>query len=311
MPIGQPDPILKSSRILIASQDRNFRDTLQTCFSTGGSRVYSTSDRTEAIDLCAKRQIDLMIVETELPVLNDCTMSERPGKSSKQDSISAIFIAEASTAGEKTLKDFLPSCNQPFIGRTFDVELVVKKAAQLLRYRLHHDNESSVDAHPAYCWAIAMQFDIETLQRINPVPIVVDALTDVLILQAQREIIFTIISELFTNALDHGLLKLDSTRKKTPEEFLHFYEQRQARLNGAKTGTIKLAIEYKPTHEAGQLVFELQDSGQGFDIDNTFSDLDNNDGFFGRGIKLVMKLCRDVQYSTKGNQVKATYEWKI
>jgi hypothetical protein len=48
--------------------------------------------------------------------------------------------------------------------------------------------------------------------------------------EEHRERIYMVLAELFFNALDHGLLKLDSRLKETPQGFGEYYSQRTKRL---------------------------------------------------------------------------------
>ncbi|GAB4254282.1 MAG: hypothetical protein Kow0065_01110 [Methylomicrobium sp.] len=168
---------------------------------------------------------------------------------------------------------------------------------------------SGADTGDESFWNLSMQFDIRSLRTADPIARIIEALFTRHHLKSQRQIITTIISELLTNAIDHGLLRLDSTQKRTPKDFLEFYRQRQERLSSTTEGLIEVKIEHTPIVNGSRLVINVTDSGQGFTPDKVFSDVDNNQQFFGRGIQLVKKLCRSVEYLGNGNHVKAVYEW--
>ncbi len=160
-------------------------------------------------------------------------------------------------------------------------------------------------------WKSAMELHVTTLRHLNPVPVMVNSLMEVQGLHSQRESIFVIVSELFTNALDHGLLQLDSELKATSEGFIQYFQIREERLEEAIDGRIKVSFDHQPIDNGGRLVIRVQDSGQGFDSSQVYSRIDDNVGYFGRGIQLVKKLCREVEYSDAGNRVKAVFEWHI
>ena len=160
-------------------------------------------------------------------------------------------------------------------------------------------------------WKISMEFHVLTLRQINPVPIMVNSLMEIQRFKAHREAIFMIVSELFANALDHGLLNLESSLKKNPEGFMRFYELRQERLTTLVEGSISLSFSHLPTLKGGELTIQVQDTGDGFDINEIFSTLESNKETYGRGIDLVKRLCRSVEYSKNGNCVKAVYAWTV
>jgi serine phosphatase RsbU (regulator of sigma subunit) len=82
----------------------------------------------------------------------------------------------------------------------------------------------------ATTWKQVMEFGIDSLRHINPVPVMVNTLMEIQGLQNYRQDIFMIISELFANALDHGVLGLDSSLKSSPDGFMRFYALKDERL---------------------------------------------------------------------------------
>ncbi|WP_404360330.1 hypothetical protein [Methylotuvimicrobium sp. KM1] len=307
---NQLAPVSVSARILIASLNQAFSETLQKNLVNQGYLVSIAHEHKEALSLIATQDLDLIVTAPLLPHRSDSSADE-PIISTLTPAIAqAIFIVEP--AGSQAILDrCLKNDNQKTDALSFDPEFIENQIARLLRHRLRQTTNSPTELRNCQ-WAIAMQFDIEGLRLMNPIPAIVDGLTDLQGLQGlqgQREMIFTIVSELFTNALDHGLLRMDSLQKQTPEDFLHFYELRQERLNSATSGTIEIAIDSIPKSNGGQFIVDVQDSGEGFNIDNIFSDLDNNQSFFGRGIQLVTQLCSTIEYNPCGNRVKAVYDW--
>ncbi|MCK9608629.1 MAG: serine/threonine-protein phosphatase [Methylomonas sp.] len=159
-------------------------------------------------------------------------------------------------------------------------------------------------------WKSVMEFDIDALRIVNPVPVLVNALMEIQGLKQYRQAIFLIVSELFANALDHGVLKLDSAVKSTPEGFMRFYQLKQDRLSSWAQGKVRLSAIHKPTPEGGQLTIKVTDSGDGFDWKMPYRMLEGNEGFCGRGVKLVESLCSSLTYHGKGNRVTAVFDWK-
>lgn len=162
----------------------------------------------------------------------------------------------------------------------------------------------------ALSWKSAMVFDIDALRSVNPVPVMVNALMEIQGLQKYRQAIFLIVTELFANALDHGVLKLDSKLKSTPEGFAQFYQLREQRLQVLQQGWIRLSFDHRPIAGGGRLTIKVVDSGNGFDYSNEMlMNLQKNQAFFGRGIGLTRQLCSDLTYHGKGNRVTAVFDW--
>lgn len=159
-------------------------------------------------------------------------------------------------------------------------------------------------------WKSCMEFDIDALRIVNPVPVLVNALMEIQGLKRYRQAIFIVVSELFANALDHGVLKLDSAVKSSPEGFMRFYQLKEDRLSNYGQGKVRLSVIHKPTSKGGQLTIKVTDSGDGFDWKMRQQLLDCNEGFCGRGVKLVETLCSSLTYHGKGNRVTAVFDWK-
>jgi len=172
------------------------------------------------------------------------------------------------------------------------------------------EEQLSYEQTEALNWKTIMEFDINALRKLNPVPIMVNTLMEIQGLQKYQQSIFMIVTELFANALDHGLLKLDSSVKQTPEGFMQFYELRSKRLQTIDQGVLRLFMSHQPTATGGRLTIKVRDSGDGFDYLPLNTELKNNEGFSGRGISLLESLCSQLTYQGKGNCVTAVFDWE-
>jgi anti-sigma regulatory factor (Ser/Thr protein kinase) len=152
---------------------------------------------------------------------------------------------------------------------------------------------------------IINELNAKYLKRHEPITTLVSVISNQLSLFHHHSAIFTVLSELYNNALDHGLLMLDSTLKKSDEGFFDYFTQRQERLDALKHGSIVLTTEYNPQTRC--LCFQFKDSGKGFDLGilNTLNAIDEN---YGRGIALVKELCDSVTYSDGGSTVDVVYK---
>jgi serine phosphatase RsbU (regulator of sigma subunit) len=162
----------------------------------------------------------------------------------------------------------------------------------------------------ALTWKNMMEFDIDILRELNPVPLMVNTLMELQGLQNHRQAIFMIVSELFANALDHGLLKLDSSIKSTPDGFMRFYALKDERLQSCLQGTIRFLFAHRPTEQGGRLTIKVWDSGAGFNWHQWRQALGDNYAYCGRGVKLVEALCSSLNYRGRGNLVTAVFDWE-
>lgn len=162
---------------------------------------------------------------------------------------------------------------------------------------------------PPSPWEVSFTLTAETMKSVDPLPAIINVLMTLQAPSGHRERIYTILAELYSNALDHGLLRLDTKTKQTPEGFIRYYTQREERLANLREGSIRIDLRHTPTPEGGELMIRLEDSGPGFDSHHIRSHLDGNLDHGGRGIALVRSLCSDLRYLGNGNMAEVNYHW--
>ena len=158
-------------------------------------------------------------------------------------------------------------------------------------------------------WKLSLCFSGARLRETNPVPILVNHILEMEELEAERQSLFTVITELYVNALDHGVLGLDSRLKSDPVGFARYFEEREERLSKLNSGQVifDLAVEQLPEQRSIQL--RVEDSGVGFDYQNHKPSSGETTQLCGRGILLIKDLCDSLEYEGKGNIAKAAFHW--
>ncbi len=156
-------------------------------------------------------------------------------------------------------------------------------------------------------------YEVKPLSLLNtdPLPVLQKMLMDLPGLRPRSGELFTVLSELYANALEHGLLGLHSELKDTPQGFGEYYQQRSDRLESLDDGFIRFELDYKCDLVNNKLVLRVIDSGEGFDYKNhSYGNLDFSE-YSGRGLHLINSLCSSVKYSEKGNQVEVVFNWQV
>ena len=188
--------------------------------------------------------------------------------------------------------------------QTDDVTLMLVTAAAPDIDETQTDAKSSFSRSPAQ-WSLAMEFGVDALRDNDPLPAVLTAVDNVQGLGDIRSPLFTILAELFTNALDHGLLGLDSELKASPDGFSKYYEAKAARLASLAQGTIRFELSHTPGENHGELIIVLENDGEAFDPTALLKGLEDNRDYSGRGIQLVKALTKTLAYSTDGRRAEA------
>src|SRR5712691_12253430 len=158
-------------------------------------------------------------------------------------------------------------------------------------------------------WQMAIELGSETLRTFDPLPQIMQMLRALQGLHEHRERLYIILAELFANALEHGLLGLDSGLKHHPQGFVAYYNARAQSLAALAHGWINIVLSHTAVGSTGQLTIRLEDSGPGFNYHAYRPELTENNVYSGRGIPMVRALCKELTYSGVGNCVEAVYVW--
>ncbi|CAM3104973.1 fused response regulator/phosphatase [Pseudomonas floridensis] len=159
-------------------------------------------------------------------------------------------------------------------------------------------------------WSASFEFRASTLKRFNPVPYVLQLLLEVHGLRSQGGALHAVMGELYNNALEHGVLGLDSALKHDAAGFARYYEQRGERLDGLQSGFIRMNLHIEPVGQGGRLTLSVEDSGNGFDAQRVVEKVPAVDGLYGRGIRLVCELSRQARWSMDGRIACVEFSWE-
>lgn len=161
-----------------------------------------------------------------------------------------------------------------------------------------------------YAWEIEFKLTPENLKTLNPIPYFVGLFNGSVLFSENSSLLATLLSELYSNSLEHGVLKIDSAKKKSPEGMVQYYEAREKYLSSLEDGYIvmKLTNEFD-AHKTGALRISIQDSGEGFNHKKTMSSLRPSQNYYGRGFSLIEQICGPIQFDKNGAKVTATYSY--
>lgn len=166
---------------------------------------------------------------------------------------------------------------------------------------------SAVEEADALDWRVNFHLGVSEVRALDLTPMILGALGQFKGLEAHNQKLFLIMAELLNNALDHGLLELDSSLKSGPEAFEKYLAERQTRLNALSTGYIEITASKLRLHDDSFLRITIEDTGSGFNYEKFSNKSADQAAMHGRGIKLVQQLCRAVVYEGRGNKVTVDY----
>lgn len=160
-------------------------------------------------------------------------------------------------------------------------------------------------------WSLQLLLTAPQLQRLDLEPLISN-FCQVLGLDESRQGVFSLIlRELLCNALDHGLLGLDSSLKREMDGFERYFQLRSERLQELHEGEIRLDINQHNDLNGNCLSIKVSDSGPGFDFHQLDPSSKQNDAvsYHGRGLMLLRQICSHLEFLGNGNQVIAELRW--
>ncbi len=222
------------------------------------------------------------------------------------------LATETNSSGDnnKLMNDMIEDVDNYSLNQEFDDDITLAIIDCDFNYinELHTDvikENKVIDSD----WELNFLLHHDALQKIDPLPILNQLLTSLMGKREKHTKINMILSELYCNSLDHGILNLDSSIKSTPQGFMDFYDQKSKRLEALGAGEVEIILSNKKQQKGSQLSITFQDSGKGFDTSNLDKvvNMDSNEGYSGRGYPLMQSYCESVRYNDKGNRVETVF----
>jgi len=154
-------------------------------------------------------------------------------------------------------------------------------------------------------WTFSLSIGPAEMRTVDVVPLLLGGVGQLVTNPAMGGVLFVILSELYNNALDHGVLGLNSALKLGPDGMGAFLDERARRLGCLMEGRIELALNQTLAPEGPVLTITCVDSGRGFDHARLHAGpIANAETLpYGRGLALVSSLASAVEFNQEGNRV--------
>ncbi len=154
---------------------------------------------------------------------------------------------------------------------------------------------------------LTLRLGPESLKNFNPLPMFTQFLMEIGNLRHFRTQILTILTELYSNALEHGVLGLSSSLKRSSEGFVQYYQERESRLANLSEGWISIYLKHENSIDGGVLSMQFSDSGKGFDFQAVLKKKES-EKLSGRGYQFIKKLAQSMEFSDNGSTVLVTFK---
>lgn len=172
------------------------------------------------------------------------------------------------------------------------------------------DNPGLVANDPTEGTTLQLVLHGKSLRHADPIPLLIGNLRSTIDVGMEDQTLFIIVTELYLNALDQGLLKMDSSIKDHPDGFSLYAMEKQRRLRHIRSGCISIEVDIRYYHEYNQARIVVKHSGTG--IKHTPKPTNEDTPFLchERGIDLLRELCSSLIFNDDGKYVEAIYRWQ-
>ncbi|MCQ3830487.1 SpoIIE family protein phosphatase [Microbulbifer elongatus] len=153
-------------------------------------------------------------------------------------------------------------------------------------------------------WSINFRLTETELRETDPLPHLLSVLGQMPGAARFQEDLAIALGELFRNALEHGVLELDSSIKGTDDGFVRYYDLMAERRSRLSQGWVNISLCCREGSGGGKLTLVVEDSGDGFPQVREAGSI-----YAGRGLALLHTVCGEVRYCTGSSRVEATLTW--
>lgn len=171
---------------------------------------------------------------------------------------------------------------------------------------------SNADIRPASHWALDFEFCHENIRHNdNPAEGMVDAIMMMQPIMFAKEDLYVVINELYDNAVEHGLLHLDSSIKDKQNGFIEYNQKKTEKLSELTEGKISIHVSQTPISEhAGEIEIKVSCASQPYVCQELKAEQLKEAQFSGRGLQLVNSLCERLDIDDVHSMVIAVYQWQ-
>ncbi|WP_217474663.1 ATP-binding SpoIIE family protein phosphatase [Stutzerimonas stutzeri] len=158
-------------------------------------------------------------------------------------------------------------------------------------------------------WSVGFDMRPSSLRAANPLPMTMQLLLQIAPLRHRAGTIYAVLTELYANALEHGVLLLDSAWKSDARGFAQYYQERQRRLDELEEGFVSIEMSVKSDGASGYLRIGVRDSGPGFDVQGTLNKQYHAECLGGRGLRMIRQMSDRFYWQPDGKLLNVEFHW--
>ncbi|MFU8784042.1 ATP-binding SpoIIE family protein phosphatase [Aliidiomarina sp.] len=165
-------------------------------------------------------------------------------------------------------------------------------------------HDESTNKLPQMPFTVNVKVGPGEIRGVDPIAHILRGLSQMEGFKGFKASLYTVLSEAYNNAVDHGLLRMSSKLKASADGFASYYQERSKRLTRLQQGEVEIALRYEPREAL--IHVQVRDSGPGFSLLNE----DHHTFPYGRGLMLIRELTENMRWSDDGRCIEFAFSLK-
>lgn len=156
-------------------------------------------------------------------------------------------------------------------------------------------------------WKLDISLNVDDMRLPNPIEKISTILNAMPYLSRHHGVLLILLTEIYTNSLDHGILNIESVNKSDEEHFIEYYKKKEQALAELESGYINFNFSfYADDNGRYYLNIHVSDSGHGYKTGTATS---TDEMLHGRGLRIIQSFCEKVGFSDDGKTLEILYQF--
>ena len=153
-------------------------------------------------------------------------------------------------------------------------------------------------------WQLSVSLSANDMRERDPVAELSRMFSSMPGLLEHKGVLHVLLSEMYSNAVDHSILGLDSLQKNSEEQFADYYQERMEQLSRLEDAFIVIDLQFSSTKDETCLHIKITDSGKGY---VGCAPKSSEEKLHGRGLEIITSFCKNVSFSNDGRTLEVEY----
>lgn len=167
------------------------------------------------------------------------------------------------------------------------------------------EEQEEVFDNNALRWDTTISLSIDEMRAPNPINKISSILSAMPHMAKHKGPLHVLLTEIYSNALEHSILNIKSDLKSDEDNFAEYYSVRDEALSKLESASIDFNFRFVVNDDNYYLEIKVRDSGSGFQQNSSAID---DDKLYGRGLSIISALCEKKSFSDDGKTLNLLYK---